>query len=324
MKVYLTLADGSVFPGESVSNNIHTCGMLSFSLTEFAFEETVTNPANIGKIIMFTFPIIGAMGINYEDNLSDTVTIQGVICKENSDIYSNFRAKTSIKEYLNSNNKVYASSFDTRAILLHLREFGEMPAVISDKPYSKEDVLKEYSNLNKDYKPINSPINSNKKIKAKIFDLGASKTFYKMLDGFGIYNSDEDYNLIVISNATTFNLENDKYVDFIKENKGKKFIAFGDANVLLAKAFGLEYKSLGLGHHGGNIPIKNVINNKDYITGQNHLWYIPKQDKIEVVFNNIHDNSTEAYISKDLTFAGFNFKPMDITITNTLNMMGVN
>ena len=80
MKVYLSLADGKVFTGSSLSDNVHACGMLSFSLTEFGFEESITNPANTGKIIMFTFPIIGGMGINFEDNLSFAVCVNGVIC----------------------------------------------------------------------------------------------------------------------------------------------------------------------------------------------------------------------------------------------------
>lgn len=322
MEVYLSLADGKVFTGSRLTSKEEAVGLLSFNTNEFGFEDCITNPANTGKIIMFTFPLIGVMGINYEDNQSNVVTVDGVICKENSDFYSNFRAKTSMKDYLEKNNTFYADRFDTRAIMVYLRENGEMPAVISDKPLSKEEVIKKYNEKTINYKQVNYPLNENKLFKSKIIDFGASKTFYKFMDEIGFYNSEDDYDYIIISNSNCKSLESNEIVDFIK-NSNKKIIAFGDSNIFLAKAFGLEYKSLGLGHHGSNIPIKNLISGKDHITNQNHLYYIPPQDNIDVLYNNIHDNSTEVFISKDKNFAGFNVTLGKESFIKIINAMEV-
>lgn len=322
MEVYLSLADGKVFTGYRLTSKEEVVGALSFNTNEFAFEECITNPANTGKIIMFTFPLIGVMGINYEDNQSSQVTVDAVICKENSDFYSNFRAKTSIKDYLEENNKLYADKFDTRAIMVYLRENGEMPAVLGNKPLSKEEVVKKYNEKIDNYKQINYPLNENKKYKAKFIDLGASKTFYKFMDEIGFYNSEDDYDYIIISNSNYKSLESSEIVKFIK-NSNKKVIAFGDSNIFVAKAFGLDFKPLGLGHHGSNIPIKNLLTGKDHITNQNHLFYIPKQDKIDVLYKNIHDDTTEVYISKNKNFAGFNVTIGKESFIKIINAMEV-
>ena len=323
MEVYLSLADGKVFVGNRLTQKEEACGLLSFNTSAFAFEESITNPSCTGKIMMFTYPLVGIAGINFEDNQSNIVTIEAVICKENSDIYSNFRAKTSIKDYLEKNNKLYADKFDTRAIMIYLREHGEMPAVISDRIYTKEEVAEKFSSQNFNYKQVNYPLNTNKKIKAKIIDLGGSKTFYNFMNEIGIYSSEEDTDIAILSNASFETYNKSEYVDLVKSLKDKKIIAFGDSNVLIAKAFGLECKSLKAGHHGANIPVKNINTGKDHITGQNHLYYIPEQDNIEVLYKNIHDNTTEIYISADNKFAGFNFKPSSETFISILNRMGV-
>lgn len=323
MEVYLSLADGKVFVGNRLTQKDEACGMLSFNTSAFGFEEIITNPANTEKIIMFTFPLVGVAGINYTDNQSNIISAEAVICKENSNIYSNFRAKTSFAEYMGSNNKLYADGFDTRAIMLYLREHGEMPAVLSDKKYSGEEVSDKFAGQNYNFKQVNYPINSNKKIKAKVLDLGGSKTFYNFIDECGIYSTDDECDLIILSNATFEEYNKEDNIELIKKYKYKKIIAFGDSCVLLAKAFNYEYKSLTLGHHGVNIPVKNIKTEKDHITGQNHLYYIPEQENIKVIYKNIHDNTTEAFISADNNIAGFNFKPSKETLINTLNQMGV-
>lgn len=323
MEVYLSLADGKVFAGKCLTEKKEACGLLSFSTSAFGFEENITNPANTGKIIMFTYPLVGVAGINFEDNQSNIITVEGVICKENSDIYSNFRAKTSVKEYLNTNKKLYADNFDTRAIMIYLREHGEMPAVISDKPLSEDEVIKKYKECKFNYKQVNYPLNINKKIKAKIIDLGGSKTFYSYLNNSGIYSSDVDFDTVIISNSANEELNNENNINCIKEYKDKKIIAFGDSNVIIAKAFGFEYKSLGLGHHGVNIPVKNLKTGKDHITGQNHLYYIPKQNNIDVVYTDIHHGTTEMYISSDKKIAGLNFRPSEEEFACLLKEMGV-
>ena len=138
------------------------------------------------------------------------------------------------------------------------------------------------------------------------------------------HNSSEDYDLMVLSNSNFTDNNNMEIIKLIKENKDKKIIAFGDSNILLSKAFELEYKLLDLGHKGTNIPVKNLKTEKNHITGQNHLYYIPKQENISVLYNNIHDNTPEAYISNDNSFAGFFFKPSKETFIKILNTMGVN
>ena len=322
--LFLTLEDGKVFRGKSLSQCKTTTGFLSFYTGAFGYEEVITNPANTGKIILFTFPIIGAYGINLRDNQSDSVCIAGAICKDYSKIHSNFRAKKSVCEYMDEFGKVLGDSFDTRAIMVHLREAGEQLAVISDKELSKEEASKIFMDFKIDYKPINTYTEPKKtEIKAKIIDLGANKTFYNFLFEAGIkISDDENYNTVIISNTNPMSVEDEKIINMVsKVIIGKVVVGIGDGAAIAAKARGFCIKKLLAGHHGNNLPVKPQNSNKNLITTQNHDFIVCEQENINITYRNLHDNSEEGFISHDMMTLGFSFRPDTELFCNTIKEM---
>ena len=311
--MYLTLRDGAVFEGKCLGSAKETAGFLIVYTGGFGYEEVITNPANTGKIMLFTFLIIGATGINREDNESDVVCPAGIICKEYSRTMSNFRAKETLLHCIDSADKVFGEGFDTRAILVHLRETGEQMAVLSEKKLTAAELKNRLEAFEVDYTPVLKPFAADDPVlTAAVLDLGAGKSFYSMLrdNRIAVAGDGEPFDVLIVSNAPAFLADSDEIKDTIKEAAcGKPVVGFGDGAALAAAAAGYGIKSLGLGHHGTNIPVKPGSSRKNLITAQNHCYVVEEQKGIRITAVNLHDKSPEAFVSEDGMVMGFCYKP---------------
>jgi carbamoyl-phosphate synthase small subunit len=99
------------------------------------YQETLTDPSYAGQIITFTFPHIGNVGINNEDNESLGVFAKGLVVRENLTTSSNFRAKKNLDDWLKNRNIVGICGVDTRSITRKIRKDGAVRvAILSVKP----------------------------------------------------------------------------------------------------------------------------------------------------------------------------------------------
>ena len=64
MKRYLILEDGTAFSGHGFGAPITATGELDIQTSNFGYQEAISDPANFGKILAFTTPMIGGSGIN--------------------------------------------------------------------------------------------------------------------------------------------------------------------------------------------------------------------------------------------------------------------
>ncbi|MCB0360083.1 MAG: carbamoyl-phosphate synthase small subunit, partial [Bdellovibrionales bacterium] len=120
----LALADGTTFRGIGVGAIGETSGEVVFNTSMTGYQEIMTDPSYSRQMLTFTYPHIGNVGANPEDVESHRVHASGIIVRELSYHYSNFRATESFDAYLARNNIVGISGIDTRALVLHLREHG--------------------------------------------------------------------------------------------------------------------------------------------------------------------------------------------------------
>ncbi|MBR4748364.1 MAG: hypothetical protein IK083_02165 [Abditibacteriota bacterium] len=314
--MFLTLKDGAVFEGKCLGSVQETAGFLSIYTGGFGYEEVITNPANTGKIMLFTFPIIGATGINREDNESDVVCPAGIICKEYSRTMSNFRAKETLLDFVDKADVAFGEGFDTRAILVHLREKGEQMAVLSEKKLTAAELKKRLKAFEVDYTPVMKPLKvKSPAMTAAVLDLGAGKSFFSMLadSGIAVAGEGKPFDVLIVSNAPAFLADSDEVLESIRGAAGgKPVVGFGDGAALAAAAAGYRIKSLGLGHHGTNIPVKPGTSRKNLITSQNHCYVVEEQKGIRITAANLHDKSPEAFVSEDGMVMGFCYKPQDL------------
>ncbi len=315
-RLFLTLEDGAVFEGCSVNEALETAGLLSFYTGVVGYQEVLTDPANKGKIICFTYPLIGNYGVNSEDAESSAPKAAGALVKEYSPYYSNFRATGSLSDYLANTPTVFGQGFDTRAILLHLRDHGEMRAATAGEPLTTDAVIELAEKAAAgDYVPENTPIacaQARARVKASVIDFGASRSFYKQLAALGVdacCDADKA-DILLVSDAPYFKVESACAIDQVKSVIGQKpVIGFGHGCALVAQACGVQVERMAFGDHGVNIPVGYVGGGRNEITVQNHNYQVVPGTAAQPLFVNIHSGACEGFTCKEAHAVGVNFVP---------------
>ena len=130
----LALADGTIFPGVLFGSESSTpaVGEVVFNTSMYGYQEIVTDPSYAGQIMSFTYPHIGNVGCNDEDDESDRVHVEGVVIRDATKIASNFRSKISFDSYLKKAGKMGIAEIDTRSLVIHLRDNGSQMGVIGE------------------------------------------------------------------------------------------------------------------------------------------------------------------------------------------------
>ena len=75
----LVLENGQVFKGIGLGHEGTATGEVCFNTSITGYQEIISDPSYSGQIINFTFPHIGNVGTNQEDNESDRIWTKGVI-----------------------------------------------------------------------------------------------------------------------------------------------------------------------------------------------------------------------------------------------------
>jgi len=126
----LALADGSVFQGVSIGASGSTCGEVVFNTALTGYQEILSDPSYCRQIVTLTYPHIGNVGTNDEDDESSQVFAAGLIVRDLSLRASNFRSRRSLNEYLASRAVVGIAGIDTRRLTRLLRDKGAQPGAI--------------------------------------------------------------------------------------------------------------------------------------------------------------------------------------------------
>ncbi|MBO1323960.1 glutamine-hydrolyzing carbamoyl-phosphate synthase small subunit [Acetobacter sp. TBRC 12305] len=144
----LVLADGSVLWGKGFGafTPSPAIGEICFSTGMTGYQETLTDPSFAGQIITFTFPHIGNVGANAEDDEAARVFARGLVVKEDPTAPANWRATESLDAWLKERNVAGIAGVDTRALTLIIRDKGPQTAALvfpADGRFDLEGILAE-------------------------------------------------------------------------------------------------------------------------------------------------------------------------------------
>ena len=131
MNAVLALEDGTWFRGTAAGAQGEALGEVVFNTSMTGYQEVLTDPSYAGQIVTMTAPQIGNYGIADEDAESQGPQVAGFIVRESSPISSNWRANTTLREYLTRHGIVAIADIDTRALTRKLRSGGVMRGVIA-------------------------------------------------------------------------------------------------------------------------------------------------------------------------------------------------
>lgn len=126
----LALADGTIFYGKSIGAPGQTVGEVVFHTAMAGYQETLSSPAYTQQLVCFSYPHIGNAGCNDEDNESRHEHAAGLIIRDLPILHANFRATSSLSEYLQKKNIVAIADIDTRQLIRHIRDHGAQAGCI--------------------------------------------------------------------------------------------------------------------------------------------------------------------------------------------------
>ena len=120
----LVLEDGSVFRGTSVGADGQNVGEVVFNTAMTGYQEILTDPSYRRQLVTLTYPHIGNVGVNADDEESSLVHAAGLIVRDLPAVASNWRMQESLEDYLVRNGVPAIADIDTRRLTRILREKG--------------------------------------------------------------------------------------------------------------------------------------------------------------------------------------------------------
>ena len=305
-RALLVLEDGSVFRGRSIGAPGAAAGEVVFNTSITGYQEILTDPSYARQIVTLTYPHIGNVGTNAEDDESRSVFCAGLVIRDLPKRVSNWRAGQPLDEYLAARNVVGISDIDTRRLTRLLREKGAQRGCImaggideasalerarafpglagmdlasevtADAPY---DWSEGSWVLGKGHRPGADP-----RFAVVAYDFGVKRNILRLL-------ADRGCRLRVVPARTpaeeALALEPDGI--FLANGPGdpepcsyaiESIRAFLDADLplfgiclghqLFSLACGARTFKMKTGHHGANHPVQDLDSGRVFITSQNH------------------------------------------------------
>ncbi len=139
----LVLQDGTVLEGFACGQRGSVIGEVVFNTGMTGYQEVLTDPSYSGQLITFTYPEIGNIGVNPDDQEADQAHARGMIVRQIAPLPSNWRSRESLPDWMERNDIIGIQGVDTRALVRHLRELGPMNGVISSDGRPALELLEE-------------------------------------------------------------------------------------------------------------------------------------------------------------------------------------
>jgi carbamoyl-phosphate synthase small subunit len=309
MKATLALENGTWYEGESAGAAGETGGEVVFNTAMTGYQEVLTDPSYSGQIVTMTAPEIGNYGIADEDGESRGPKVAGFIIRDQSPVASNWRADSTLRDFLVRHNIVAISDIDTRALTRVLRSSGVMRGVIATGEVDPRLLIETAREIPKmegsdlvrgvtcdapfDWNPDESlsdefspePLGrSRRPLRIAAYDYGMKWNILRRFSAHGcnvrVFPATAPASELLAMSPDGVFLSNgpgdpavlDYAVDNARELVKADVPTFGIClgHQILALALGAQTYKLKFGHRGANHPVKELRSGKVEITSQNH------------------------------------------------------
>ncbi len=340
-KGFLLLEDGTLFHGHiHAASDKPAVAEVVFTTNMSGYQEVFTDPSYRAQIVVMTSPMIGNYGVNAEDPESTRAQVSGVVVRELSSTFSNWRAGGGLAGYLAGADIPILYDVDTRRLTRHLRTGGVLRGVIgagaAPDAAAKAALAACPSMTGLDLASLVSTSkayswgNPSAPTHIVAYDYGIKHNILRLFE-------DRDCRITVVPSTATAKevlaLEPDGV--FLSNGPGDpEAVTYAMANIrgiadakvpvfgiclgnqLIGLAYGATTFKLPYGHRGGNHPVKDLATGKVLITSQNHGFAvkgtaesIPGAADLEVTHVNLNDGSIEGLRHKRLPVFAVQFHP---------------
>ncbi len=138
----LALADGTLFYGQGFGATGQTVAELCFNTAMTGYQEIMTDPSYAGQIVTFTFPHIGNVGVNPDDDETGDPVADGMVVKWDPTEPSNWRAAEELKDWLAKRGRIAIGGVDTRRLTRAIRQQGAPHVALAHDPDGNFDIEK--------------------------------------------------------------------------------------------------------------------------------------------------------------------------------------
>lgn len=317
-----------------------TVAEVVFTTNMTGYQEVFTDPSYRGQIVVMTAPMIGNYGINDEDPESAAPQVAGVVVREVSRRFSNWRADGDLISWLAAARVPMLDGVDTRQLTRHLRSAGVMRGVIAagtevtdearsaleacpsmegldlasvvttDRPYTWGPDDAEYHIVAYDYGIKRNILRLFEEQGCRVTVVPSRTTAEEALrlnpDGVFFSNGPGDPAAVEYAPASIRGIA----------ERGVPVFGICLGHQLIGLSYGGETVKLPYGHRGGNHPVKELSTGRVLITSQNHGFAvagdeqgIPGAPALEVTHINLNDGTVEGLRHRDLPVFAVQYHP---------------
>lgn len=345
----LALADGSLFRGTAIGAEGLSVGEVVFNTALTGYQEILTDPSYARQIVTLTYPHIGNVGVNAEDEESSSVHAAGLVIRDLPLLLSNFRSEESLDAYLRRHNIVAIADIDTRRLTRILREKGAQSACLMAGSIDEEKALTEAQafaglqgmDLAKEVSTTQSyrwtsqswelgegyrDAESEGDYKVVAYDYGVKRNILRMLVDRGceltVVPAQTPASEVLAMEPDGVFLSNgpgdpepcDYAIAAITEILATNTPTFGIClgHQLLALASGASTEKMKFGHHGANHPVQNLATGEVMITSQNHGFAVAEAslpDTLQATHRSLFDGSLQGIERTDKPAFSFQGHP---------------
>ncbi|MEA4925541.1 MAG: glutamine-hydrolyzing carbamoyl-phosphate synthase small subunit [Syntrophomonadaceae bacterium] len=334
MKGYLVLENGRIFTGKLLNNCSLAGGEVVFTTASISYQDIITDPSYYGQIVVMTYPLVGNVGFNEKSFASSGAMVQGLILRELTDFPSHWEMETDIISFLNKYEVAVLTEVDTRAVTRVIRNHANMGGVITDNLEDRTWLLERARHASQGLRGDLVQYVTRKNLvkfghgskRVVILDLGMKRGVFESFisrdcevlaapadtsaadmltlkpDGIFLSDGPGDPQAVPYAIATTRRLMGQV-----------PLFGVGLGHQILALAMGAEVHKMEHGHRGSNHPVRNLANNRVYITTQNHGFAIDDlslaSTDIEVTMRSLNDHSIEGIKHRHLPVFSLQFDP---------------
>jgi carbamoyl-phosphate synthase small subunit len=140
----IVLAGGEVFYGRGFGAAGVAVAELCFNTAMTGYQEIMTDPSYAGQIVTFTFPHIGNVGVNPEDDETADPVAAGMVVKWDPTEPASWRAGGGLSDWLTRRGRIGVGGVDTRRLTRAIRLQGAPHVAICHAPdgdFDLDDLL---------------------------------------------------------------------------------------------------------------------------------------------------------------------------------------
>ena len=313
----LTLADGTVFYGHGFGAVGETVAELCFNTAMTGYQEIMTDPSYAGQVVTFTFPHVGNVGVNAEDDETATPVADGMVVKWDPTEPSNWRAAGRLTDWLERRGRIGIGGVDTRRLTRAIRQQGAPHVALAHDPEGRFDIealvakarafpglvgrdLARDVTCAQSYRwnemrwawPTGFAEREGGGHRVVAIDYGAKRNILRCLTSAGCEvtvlpataTAEDVLALepegVFLSNGPGDPAATGEYaVPMIRKVLDRDIPLFGIClgHQMLALALGAKTVKMNHGHHGANHPVKDLETGKVEITSMNHGFTVDSQ-----------------------------------------------